>query len=138
MPHYEVIPVDKHGNVAGPIEIVASRKEIPAAKARIREKHGGKARQKFDIFQTDKAVKGQVTPKPRATPAKPARLKTTPGRNVYSVTPVNKFAHADGPTEKADGRAEIPAAKKKARERLGVKRHRFDVYNESKKKFVDA
>ncbi len=137
MPHYEIIPIDSHNNTIGPIEVVASRKEIPAAKARIREKTGRKT-QKFDVFETEKAVKGQAAPKPRATPAKPARFKTTPNRNTYSITPVNKYAMKDGPTEKADGRAEIPGAKKKAREKLGVKRHKFDIYNESKKRFIDA
>lgn len=58
--------------------------------------------------------------------------------NKYTVTPVNKYAQKVGPTEKAKSYGEIAAAKKRSREKLHKKRQKFDVYNESKKKFVSA
>lgn len=136
MPRYTVTPVNRYGQKTGPSETV-EKKDIPAAKARIREKIGGKQRQKFDVFSEDQ-VPAAPGPKPKKPASKPEKFKSTPNRNTYSVTPINKYAMKDGPTEKADGRQEIPAAKKKARNKLGVKRHKFDIYNETKQRFVDA
>jgi hypothetical protein len=58
--------------------------------------------------------------------------------NKYRVTPVNRHAQPVGASEKAKSYREIAQAKRRARGKLHKKRQKFDVYNESKKKFVNT
>lgn len=58
--------------------------------------------------------------------------------NKYKVTPVDKHANTIGASEHAKSYAEIRQAKARARAKLRKKRQKFDVYNETKKRFVNA
>lgn len=66
--------------------------------------------------------------------------------SVYKVTAVTpsgypvhpKGLKKGGPSEQVKGYSAIAGAKAKIRQRLEVKRQRFDVYNETSKRFIDS
>ncbi len=57
--------------------------------------------------------------------------------NTYKVTAVNRHGHAQLPPKTVKGSKNIRRTKAELRGRLHRKRQSFDVYNQTKKKFVN-
>jgi hypothetical protein len=57
--------------------------------------------------------------------------------NKYKITPVTRRGHGIAGQKQCMGSEKIRPTKAEIRGELGVKRQTFDVYNMTRKKFVD-